>query len=179
MKNLELVIDFEITPELVKLYAESTHCPFVGEKDGPYCEIRAGFELEEIARSKKYANFERLGIMKIFWEGKLVGFSLPRVILEREHEIFKLPPGCTYYRVGTVYIGHEHRGKGIMMWAIKKFVSIYSNVVWTCDEKNISSQKSAVRGGLKFSHLIFFKSRTEWSFEPLEECERVSHVYAN
>lgn len=179
MNNIRLAIDFEITPELVKLYAESTHCPFVGEKDGPYCEIRAGFELEKIARSKKYANFERLGIMKIYQGDTLVGFSLPRVILEREHAIFKLPPDCTYYRVGTVYISHEYRGQGIMFFAIKQFVSMYSNVVWTCDNKNIASQKSAVRGGLKFSHLIYFRSRDDWSFEPIEDYARLSHVYSN
>lgn len=177
--SIRLAIDFEITPELVKLYAASTHCPFVGEKDGPYCETRAGFELERIAKHKKYGSFERLGIMKIFWDDVLVGFSLPRMIAEREHNVFKLPENCTYYRVGTVYIDQEHRGKGIMAMAIKQFVSMYPNVVWTCDGKNISSQKSALRGGLKFSHLIYFKSREEWSFEPMEDCVRVSHVYSN
>lgn len=179
MSLIKLAIDFEITPELVKLYAESTHCPFVGEKDGPYCEIRAKFELEKIARSKMYGKFERLGIMKIFWEDELVGFSLPREMVEREHPIFKLPEGLKYHRIGTVYVGKGHRGKGIMMHTILMFKTMYPNLVWTCDDANISSQKSAVRGGLKFSHLIYFKSREEWSFEPLEDCNRISHVYSN
>lgn len=179
MNDIRLAIDFDITPELVKLYAESTHCPFVGEKDGPFCEIRAGFELEKIVKHKKFANFERLGIMKIYQGDTLVGFSLPRVVLEREHNIFKLLPNCTYHRVGTVYVGHAYRGQGIMFSALKQFITMYPNVVWTCDDKNIASQKSAVRGGLKFSHLIYFKSRDEWSFEPMEDHVRVSHVYSN
>lgn len=177
--NIRLAIDFDVTPELVKLYALSTHCPFVGEKDGPYDEERAASELKRIAETKKYGNCERLGIMKIFQGDTLVGFSLPRVILEKEHKVFKLDTTDTYHRVGTVFIDPEHRGKGIMKKAINAFIDLYPNVVWTCDEKNIASGNSAVSGGLKFSHLIYFKSREEWSFEPMEDHIRVSNVYVS
>mgnify|MGYP001761695790 CR=1 FL=1 len=177
--NVRIVIDFEITPELVGIYSRSTHCTFVGEKDGPYCLSRSAQELQRIATTKMYGNNERLGIMKIYHQDQLVGFALPRVLQVKEHKVFKLDEDQTYHRVGTVFIDHPHRGKGIIGQAIKLFKAIYPNLIWTCDEKNTSSQKAAVKGDLKFSHLIYFKSKTEWSFEPMLDHVRVSHVYVS
>lgn len=175
--SLSLLIDWSTPNDLAEIYAESTDCEFVGNKDGVLTVEEATANLQRYASTKKYGNFERLGIMKIFHEGELVGFSMPRKIEAKENKIFKLEEDSTYHRIGTVYIAKAHRGKGIMTKAIKEFIKQYGNVLWVHNELNVASGKAAMAGGLKYSHSIHVAENREWTFNPNPNQIRVDKVY--
>lgn len=174
---VELVIDFTIPEGLSELYAESSDCQYVGSNDGAMDAETALTNLERYATTKKYGAFERIGIMKIYKDGVLVGFSLPRDIKEKEHKVFLLPENTQWYRIGTVYIGKAYRGRGIMRDAIKKFKELYPNLLWTCNETNIGSRMSALSGGLIMSHHIYVGENKYWEHKPFDGMIRTDLVF--
>lgn len=175
--NLTLLIDWSIPTGLAEIYSESSDCEFVGNKEGALTVEEAYASLQKYVNTKTYGNFERLGIMKIFHNSVLVGFSMPRELKDKECNVFKLVEGITYYRIGTVYIAKAHRGKGIMSNVIKEFVKKYTNVIWTHNEQNILSRKAALSGGLKYSHDIYVGDNRTWTFSPNPNQIRVDIVY--
>lgn len=176
---IDIQINWDVTPELIELYSESTTDPFVGEKDGPYGYDRAKVELEKIVDSGRYAKYDRLGIMKIFCGETLIWFSFPREVLQKEHEWFKLNEINVYYRVGTVYINPEYRGKGYMTETIALFRKEYGHVMWTCDINNRASKSVAEKAGLKMTHNLYFNAEKEWFFEEPVNCVRTSLVFSS
>lgn len=184
MCDLELAIkptytvDFNICPRLIKLYADSTHDMFVGERDGPYDMEVAEAMLHKYATARKYGSFERDGFLKIMYDGQLVGFSIPRAIVKKEHKAMKLDMDTDYHRLGTVYIDPEYRGMGIMCQVIKAFIEERRNVVWACNTLNSASRNVALSAGLKFSHYLYLKDKDNWSFEPFEDQVRVTEIYS-
>ena len=175
--TIELVIDFNIPEGLAELYAESSDCEYVGNKDGVLSVEEAATNLMRYAETKKYGAFERLGIMKIYKDDVLVGFSMPRDIKEKEHKVFLLPEDTQWYRIGTVYIGKAYRGKGIMSGAILKFKEMYPNLLWTCNETNTGSHKSALAGGLTLSHKVYVGKERYWEHQPFDGMIRTDLVF--
>ena len=96
--------------------------------------------------------------------------AFPREIADREYRGFQLKYDTgIWYRLGTIFIVPEHRGKGIASEVIKQYTKTYPNLVWMCEAENIVSQKAAVNGGLKHAFNIHFKSNDQWSFEQDKE----------
>lgn len=174
---LQLVIDFDIPKDLADIYAESSTCTYVGNKDGELSVAEAQLKLEQYAATKTYGAFERLGIMKIYVDAVLVGFSMPRVIKVKEHKVFMLEEEEVWYRIGTVYIAKAFRGQGIMRDTIREFKKIYPNLLWTCNEKNRASMYSAAAGGLVHSHNIYVGEDKYWEHQPFEGMIRTDLVF--
>lgn len=175
--SINLVIDFEISEGLAALYAESSTDEFIGNKEGELTVAEAFAKLQVYAATKTYGAFERIGFMKIYKDDVLVGFSMPREIKEREHKVFKLPEGVQWHRIGTVYIGKQYRKQGIMRNVIKTFLTMYPNLVWTCNEKNRASMYSAAAGGLHHSHTIYVGEDKYWEHQPFEGMIRTDLVF--
>ena len=167
--NISIQLDFEVTPTLAELYMQSTQCSFIGYKV-PLTLEEATQKLNQYSQTKRYGKFERLAIMKI-WEGDtLIGFSLPRAIMEIEYRAFKIEnSNKDWYRIGTIFIGDQYRGKGVTSKVVKLFKERYPNLIWQCEEGNIGSAKAAEKAGLDYSHHIYFKDSTFWSFDKDEE----------
>lgn len=177
MVKVSLVIDFEIPEELPEIYLESQSCQFVGDKDGPVDLPGAMADLERYVRTSMFGNRPILGVMKIYYDDVLVGFSFPRVILEQEYKVFKLKGAKEYYRIGTIYIAKEYRGHGIVKETIRQFRQAYPNMLWTCNSLNTASEATALSGGLKFSHNIYVRPEKKWEFHPVEDQVRIDKVY--
>ena len=171
-------VDFGISPRLIKLYADSTHCEWVGEKDGPYDLAKAEEMLNKYASTGIYGNHKRDGFLKIFYGNALVGFAIPRAITKKEHPALKLDVSKDYYRIGTVYIDPAYRGKGIMRETIKNFLDLHPNMMWSCNALNKASHAAALSGGLKLSHCLYVKDTDTWAFEPFAEMVKVVHIFA-
>lgn len=175
--NLKLLIDWTIPEGLAEIYAESNSCVFVGKKDRVIDLAAALVILQNCASTKEYDGFERLGIMKIYHGGVVVGFSMPRKIEAKEKIKFKLKEDDTYHRIGPVYITKAHRGKGIMSKTIQEFQNIVGEMIWTCNELNDVSAKAALSGGLKYSHHIYVTENRQYLFNPFPNQVRVDLVY--
>ena len=175
--SLVLLIYWSIPNGLAEIYAESNSCVFVGKKDKVIDRTEALVILQSCAATKEYDGFERLGIMKIFHENVLVGFSMPRKIEAKEELKFKLKEDDTYHRIGPVYITKAHRGKGVMSETIREFQNIVGKMIWTCNELNDVSAKAALSGGLKYSHHIYVTENRQYLFNPFPNQVRVDLVY--
>ncbi len=164
LTDIKIQMDFEISPELVELYRQSTHSAFIGY-DTPLTLAEAAEKIHQYASTKHYGKFERIAIMKI-WQGDvLVGFSLPRLILQREYEGFKIEDtGQDWYRTGTIYVTDSYRGKGIVAKAVHLLRQQYPNLIWGCKDENLSSKRAAEKAGFKYSHHVYFKADKQWSF---------------
>ena len=162
---ITLQLDFEITPELIGIYQDATKSAFIGY-DKPLSLEEATQKMHQYASTKRYGKFERLAIMKIWKGDELVGFSLPRKIADFEYRSFKIEDtNLDWYRLGTIYIVDKHRGQGINSKVVELFKDKYLNIVWQCEQENISSSKAALNAGLQYSHHIYFKDSNLWSFD--------------
>ena len=175
--TVRLVIDFVIPEGLAELYAESSTCEFVGNKEGELTVAEAYAKLQLYAATKTYGAFERVGFMKIYKDGILVGFSMPREIKEKENKVFLLEEGSQWYRIGTVFVGRKHRNNGVMRDTIIEFARIFPNVLWTCNELNIPSRNSALSGRLHFSHKVYVGEERYWEHKPFEGVIRTDLVF--
>lgn len=175
--TLRLIIDFEIPDRLVGLYAESSTCAYVGNKEGELSIEQAAANLQRYAETKTYGAFERIGFMKIYKGDTLVGFSMPREIKAKENAVFLLEEGSQWYRIGTVYIAKQYRRQGIMRETIKEFVKLYPNVLWTCNATNTASYNSALSGGLEYSHSVYVGENRYWEHQEHDNVIRVDCVF--
>ena len=165
-QNIRIQLDFEVTPELVKLYRDSTESPFLGYKT-PLALDEAQEKMTGYSLSQRYGNFERLGIMKIFLDDKLIGFSFPRQILPKEFSKYKIPGSVDWYRLGTIFIDSAYRGKGVIEEVVKLFRESYPNLIWQCNAENVASCKAAVKSGFYLSHQYYMDEElSNYVFEP-------------
>lgn len=164
MSRVKIVIDDNIPTELLPLFREAEKDEFVGNGGGNMTDEEILDELK-IFKSTYKGRMPRLGIMKIYFLGNLVGFSIPRALVEREFPAHKITDG-KWYRVGTVFITEQRRGLGIMKEALRLFITRYKNVMWSCDEKNIASEKTALSVGMIYSHTIYLGKDGKWETEP-------------
>lgn len=166
--RVDIVIDWNISDDLVKLVQESSTCTYANILKTHHLartEEVVSF-LNRIVRGKSYAGYRRMGIMKIMMGKKLVGYSLPREVSSIEYARFKLKLVEDFYRTGTIYVAKEHRGKGVAKSAARKFKRQYGKMIWCCCPSNEASRKTALSVGLKHSHNLYF---TEQSDDPLFE----------
>lgn len=165
-QNIRIQLDFEVTPELVKLYRDSTESPFLGYKT-PLTLDEAREKMTGYSLSRKYGNFERLAIMKIFLRNKLIGFSFPRQILPKEFSKYKIPGSVDWYRLGTIFIDSAYRGKGVIEEVVKLFRESYPNLIWQCNAENVASCKAVVKSGFYLSHQYYMDEElNNYVFEP-------------
>ena len=165
-QNIRIQLDFEVTPELVKLYRDSTESPFLGYKT-PLTLDEAREKMTGYSLSRKYGNFKRLAIMKIFLGDRLIGFSFPRQILPKEFSKYKIPGSVDWYRLGTIFIDNAYRGKGVIEEVVKLFRESYPNLIWQCNAENVASCKAAVKSGFYLSHQYYMDEElSNYVFEP-------------
>ena len=165
-QNIRIQLDFEVTPELVKLYRDSTESPFLGYKT-PLTLDEAQEKMMGYSLSQRYGNFKRLAIMKIFLGDRLIGFSFPRQILPKEFSKYKIPGSVDWYRLGTIFIDNAYRGKGVIEEVVKLFRESYPNLIWQCDAENVTSCKAAVKSGFCLSHQYYMDEElSNYVFEP-------------
>lgn len=166
MSPVTIQMDFEITEGLVELYAKMTAAPFIGY-DTPLNHEASLSSLQRYARTRRYGKFTRLAIMKIYHDGVLAGMAFPRQLERSEFRAFQIQylDENDWYRLGTIFIAHEYRGKGIVADVIKEYRKTYPNLVWMCEAKNIASRKAALNGGLIQQPNLYFRSDDEWSFD--------------
>lgn len=176
--SVRIEIDFKITRDFVKVYAESLCDQFVGNVNNVYDEEKALTELQTIARTQTYAGHPRHGFLKIYVEDKLVGFSLPRIVQKREYEIFKLLDILTYHRLGTIYVLKSERNKGYVSKAIQLYEEKHPDLAWTCCETNTASAATALKNGFKLTHKLYYNAKKEASFEKREDTVRTSLMFS-
>lgn len=176
--SVRIEIDFKITADFVKVYAESLCDQFVGSVEATYDEDKSLSELQVIAATQKYAGHQRYGFLKIYDDDKLVGFSLPRIVQKREYENFKLIDMLTYHRLGTIYVLKTERNKGYVSKAIQLYEIHHPDLAWTCDEKNKASAATALKNGFTLTHRLYFNAKKEASFEKREDTIRTSLVFS-
>ena len=177
LTDIRIQMDFEVTEQLVELYRRSTHDPFIGYEN-PLSLTEAAEKMHQYSTTKRYGQFERLAIMKIWKDDVLVGFSLPRKIAEREYRGFKIEGTLLdWYRIGTIYVDEQYRGQGITSEVVRLFKIQYPNLIWQCEQENINSCKAAEKAGFKLSHHVYFKNKNQWSFEPDEDFPYGYHIF--
>ncbi len=167
--HINIQLDFEIPKELISLYQQASHDKFIGYEN-PITDEEAEKHLTRYSLTRTYGRMERLGILKIWLDNKLIGFSFPRVIQSTEYRGFKLEETkLDWHRLGTIYIDEAVRGKGITSKVYELFKQDYPNLIWVCEDENQSSKRAALRAGFKHSHYIYFKDSATWSFDKDEE----------
>ena len=165
-QDIRIQLDFEVTPELVELYRDSTESPFIGYK-APLTFDEAWEKMIGYSLSQTYGKFKRLGIMKIFLDDKLIGFSFPRQILPKEFSKYKIPGSVNWYRLGTIFIDNAYRGKGVIKEVVSLFRKSYPNLIWQCNAENAASCKAALNAGFLFSHQYHMDEElSNYVFEP-------------
>lgn len=154
MSIINILIDDSISDELCQLYLDSRQDEFIGDKTTPSLEeIRT-----KLSRfiSTAEGEIERLGILKVFKDDVLIGWSLPRKLLAKEGSYFDVDSAnVAYYRLGTNYLKPEHRGQGYMTDVLKWFKAHYVNIVWECSPDNKPSGTVAIKAGLYFTHTVY------------------------
>lgn len=175
MAKVEIVIDDTISKDLIDLYRESSTDEFVGDGNDNLTdkEIR---EILEIYKSTTVGRLIRLGIMKIYFLGNIVGFSIPRPMAKREYPAHKITGG-NWFRVGTVYIKKKYRGMGIMKEALRLFIDRFKNVMWSCNSENIASEKTALSVGMKYSHSIYLGENGKWDIKPFKDVRIIIKIF--
>lgn len=165
-QDIRIQLDFEVTPELVELYRDSTDSPFLGYKT-PLTLDEAWEKMVGYSLSQTYGKFKRLAIMKIFLGDELIGFSFPRQIVSKEFSKYKIPGSVNWYRLGTIFIDKAYRGKGIIEVVVGLFRESYPNLIWQCDAENMASCKAALKTGFLFSHQYYMDEElNSYVFEP-------------
>lgn len=165
-QNIRIQLDFEVTPELVELYRDSTDSPFLGYKT-PLTLDEAWEKMTGYSLSQRYGKFKRLAIMKIFLGDRLIGFSFPRQILPKEFSKYKIPGSVNWYRLGTIFIDNAYRGKGVIEVVVRLFRESYPNLIWQCNAENVASCKAALKSGFLFSHQYYMDEElNNYVFEP-------------
>lgn len=165
-QDIRIQLDFEVTPELVKLYRDSTESPFLGYKT-PLALDEAWGKMLSYSLSQTYGKFKRLAIMKIFLGDRLIGFSFPRQILPKEFSKYKIPGSVNWYRLGTIFIDNAYRGKGVIEVVVRLFRKSYPNLIWQCNAENVASCKAALKSGFLFSHQYYMDEElNSYVFEP-------------
>lgn len=179
MDGLKIVVDFDINDALITLVQEASTCPYSGisTDQEPWEFKQAERMLKKVVSTGKFAKYQRLGILKMYKDDVLVGFSFPRQVDLREYEKFKLSVLKDYYRTGTIYVGKAYRGQGIAKAVVQEFKQHYKHVLWTCRDCNIASQATALAVGLRFSHHLYFDPEGEWSFHLPKKLKASNHVY--
>lgn len=153
-QDIRIQLDFEVTPELVKLYRDSTESSFLGYKT-PLTLDEAQEKMTGYSLSQTYGKFKRLAIMKIFLGDKLIGFSFPRQILPKEFSKYKIPGSVDWYRLGTIFIDNAYRGKGVIKEVVRLFRESYPNLIWQCNAENEVSCKAAINSGFTYTHSYY------------------------
>lgn len=170
MTIIHLSMDFNIPEKLIEIYAQSTHDRNLGYTE-PLNLVMAEKKLEQYSRTQMYASFKRLAICKIWKDGELVGYCLPRKIADSERRGFLIEDELDWYRLGTIYISPEYRGQGIVEEVVKQFRNKYPNLVWKCFFLNLASAGVAKKAGLLYSHIVYHSNDNKsWSFDSTEEC---------
>lgn len=164
MAKVSFIVDDSVPKGLLDIYRESLSDEFVGSGKQNLTDEQILKDLEKF-KTTSQGTLPRLGILKIFYLGILVGFSIPRQLIEREYPAFKITDSKKWYRVGTVYISLKYRKLGIMKEVLKLFILKYKNVMWSCNAKNIASEKSALSAGMTFSHYVYLGKEGKWSTE--------------
>lgn len=162
---ITIKIDFNFDDDFVELFHKATLHEFTIVENGNLTLETARDVLIKTQRTKSFQGHERLGFLKIFKDGVLVGLSMPRVIAKREHKVWNLPNDKTYYRMGMIYIDEKYRGQGIAKKAAFEFQKDYNNILWTIDPANVASKKVAKAIGLKHHTTLFLKGKS-WRHEP-------------
>ena len=175
MAKVKIVIDDTIPKDLIPLYRESIDDEFVGNGGMEMTDKEIKEELE-IYKSTTVDRLVRLGIMKIYFLGNLVGFSIPRPMAEREYPAHKITGG-KWYRVGTVFISKKYRGLGIMKEALRLFIDRYKNVMWSCNSENIASEKTALSVGMEYSHSIYLGLNGKWDIKPFHGVKLIIKIF--
>lgn len=176
---ITLAIDFEITDRLIELFAESTSDQFIGDPNNIRGIEWASAELNKVKETGMWHGFHRLGILKAYIGDELVAWSMPRIITPEEYTKLMLPCGVTdIYRMGTIYVAPEHRGKGIAKEIMMTYMDDRPKQVWLADPANIGSQKTAMACGLQPIGNIWFAEDGIWSHLPLADYTSSRIVYS-
>lgn len=177
---LKLEIDFNVTEELIELFAESTSDRFIGDPNNIRGTEWAKAELEKVESTGMWHGFRRHGIMKIKYNNVTIGWTMPRAIYPVEYDKLMLPRGVgDIYRIGTIYVTPSHRGKGIAREVMRQYMETYPNQVWLADPDNTGSQKLATSCGLLYSGQIWFAEDGVWSHLPIEGSKSSRYIYSN
>lgn len=177
---ISIKIDFDISDKLVQLMADSTACQFIGNPNNLRGIDWANKELETIVNTGEWHGFKRLGILKIFKSGELVGWSMPRIINPQEYDRLLLPHGVAdIYRIGTIYISPEYRGQGISKQAMLLYMQLYPKQVWVAAETNIPSQSLAKSVGLTESGRLYIGEVKQWSHIPFDGYVSSNIIYSS
>lgn len=162
---ITIKIDFNFDDDFVELFHKASLNEFTIVNDGKLTLETARDVLVKCQETKKFQDHERLGFLKIYRNGILVGLSMPRVITKREHKVWNLPNDKTYYRMGMIFIDEQYRGQGIAKEAALLFKKDHDNILWTIDPENKSSKKVATFIGLRHHTTLFLKGKA-WKHEP-------------
>lgn len=165
---IEIEIDWEVTEPFVKLMYEACKHPYTLYNEGKCTleEIRA--VLDKAADTHMFHNYKRIGFLKIYFNGDLVGLSMPREILEVEHKAWTPATDNTYYRMGMIYLDEDYRGLGIGKEASLKFKEWFNYMIWTCDPANEASKLLAKNLGLSYRNNIYYDADKNWSHNEYE-----------
>lgn len=111
-----------------------------------------------------------ISIMVIRSNGRIVGTTRPRPVIENKAKQAKVKDSDGYWKIGSFFIHPDYRGKGFGTAAALAFKAIHPKLVYMYEEGNDSSARIAKNLDLPFSHYLYLRG-DELYF-------RVSHLWA-
>lgn len=169
-------INWEITPELIQHWMAASRCEFIG--GDPVSPVEAHEQLIKLRDTKKFAGRERLGFLNIFYKGRHIGFSLPRVLDTAEYVKYGVSREKEYYRMGTIFVREDYRSRGIATETTRQFMEQHPYIVWEHKIKNVSSQHVALALGMTKRHTLYYDKNHSWYLAPFDHVHRVALGWA-
>lgn len=149
-EKVTIKFTYKFTEDLQKVYYELSNCQYVGRHTRPVSYDDAGIKLKSMLK-QRFLDSRQMSIMEIYYEGELVGMSLPRHwYTEEEKNQFRVDN--SYYKIGKIIILDEFRNKGIALEACKKFLKVYPKIMYHTAEDNTQSLKLVEKLQIPFSH---------------------------
>ncbi len=172
-------LNFHIDPELIELYKQSTHDPFLMPLTGPKSYDECELDMNTYSSLHAHAGFQRLGIWKIYLGDRLVGYSFPRELGPNDYKKYNILSTKRYYRMGQIYVLPDFRGRGIATEAARQFIQRYPNIVWSHQKMNIASQRVAEHLGLRQTALLYIDHDLKWHHVPIDDPKIISIGWAS
>lgn len=97
--------------------------------------------------------------MVIRLNGKIVGCSIPRPVIGNRAIQARVNDSDGYWRIGTLYLLPDYRGKGYASSAGKLFMLDHPKIVYYFNANNVASAGLARALGLKMSHRLYLKDQ--------------------
>jgi hypothetical protein len=150
--EVQIKFTYNYSVDLLKVYHELLNCEFVGRYTRPVSYQEAEIKLKELLKSR-FLDSTQMAVMEIYYNGQLVGMSLPRhTYTQQEKELFVVDN--SYYKIGKIIILKEFRGKGIAKIACKQFLNVYHKVMYHTAANNEISLKLVQQLGISYSHVV-------------------------